>query len=186
MWKFCVETSEWTQLRQATNTALDASHSIESSTHNAATCASDHPCPRSGQSTIYDPVHKRIILFGGRKNKKADGDLNDLWEFDIEQGVWSQGEDQLALSGGKDPMKPFFSMSKELTSSKILVKQGSNSIEGGVTPKKQTRVLDSFDEAKGGLKPPNNMIVETGDTEEEVSETQHSSCFVRAHAKEKK
>lgn len=89
LWKFNVETSEWTQVDQATNTALDASNSIESSAQNTNICTATNPCPRSGQSTIYDPVHKRIILFGGRKNKKADGDLNDLWEFDTEQGIWS-------------------------------------------------------------------------------------------------
>lgn len=59
-----------------------------------------------------------------------------------------------------------------------VMKQGTISNES-VTPIKKTRVFDSFDDQKG-LKPSaNNMIVETGDTEEEASETQHSSLYAR-------
>lgn len=62
------------------------------------------------------------------------------------------------------------------------MKQGTTPNESATTPIVNKRVLggfDSFDEIKE-KKPVNNMIVETGDTEEEASETQHSSCFARA------
>jgi hypothetical protein len=33
-------------------------------------------------------VDNKIIIFGGRKKENAEGDLNDLWEFDIETDNW--------------------------------------------------------------------------------------------------
>jgi hypothetical protein len=36
----------------------------------------------------------KIIVFGGRKKENAEGDLNDLWEFDTQVGCW-----QMSLPG---------------------------------------------------------------------------------------
>ena len=62
------------------------SEKVDSSPMSAV--SDDYPCPRSGQALTFDPVFNKIFLFGGRKNKKADGDLNDLWEYNIDQHKW--------------------------------------------------------------------------------------------------
>ena len=33
-------------------------------------------------------IENRIVIFGGRKKENAEGDLNDLWEFDTETKCW--------------------------------------------------------------------------------------------------
>ena len=39
---------------------------------------------------IYVPHENVLLVFGGRRSKNADGDLNDLWEFDIERHEWNE------------------------------------------------------------------------------------------------
>ena len=46
------------------------------------------PCPRSGHAMVYNESNHSLIVFGGRKSKNADGDMNDLWEFNIETNGW--------------------------------------------------------------------------------------------------
>lgn len=43
------------------------------------------------------PHENTILIFGGRKSKNADADMNDLWEYDIERKEWhesNKGQDQ--------------------------------------------------------------------------------------------
>ena len=42
-------------------------------------------------------VDTKIVIFGGRKKENAEGDLNDLWEFDTETNTW------LESNPGKEP-----------------------------------------------------------------------------------
>ena len=48
------------------------------------------------------------MIFGGRQNKRAAGDMNDLWEFNIDQQLWLQIEgcerieDPKMITGIKD------------------------------------------------------------------------------------
>lgn len=44
------------------------------------------PAPRTGATAVYDPVGKRMLLFGGR-----DGTVyfNDVWAFDFNSRMWS-------------------------------------------------------------------------------------------------
>jgi len=46
------------------------------------------PCPRSGHAMVYNEANHSLVIFGGRKSKNADGDMNDLWEFNIEESLW--------------------------------------------------------------------------------------------------
>lgn len=48
------------------------------------------PEPRRHGVTIYDPVGKRVILFGGQGES---GLLNDLWAFDLTSPAWSLLDD---------------------------------------------------------------------------------------------
>jgi uncharacterized protein (TIGR03437 family) len=47
------------------------------------------PAPRRDGETIYDPINRRIILFGGNSN---NGPLNDIWEFDLGGKTWARLE----------------------------------------------------------------------------------------------
>ncbi len=49
------------------------------------------PPPRFGHATIYDPMRRRLILFGGQ----AGGFFSDTWAYDIAANRWTQ----LAASG---------------------------------------------------------------------------------------
>ena len=40
------------------------------------------PEPRSGHGMTAVEIENKIIVFGGRKKENAEGDLNDLWEYD--------------------------------------------------------------------------------------------------------
>lgn len=44
------------------------------------------PSARLGHVTIFDPVRKRLIVFGGQ----ASGFFSDTWAFDIAAGTWRQ------------------------------------------------------------------------------------------------
>ena len=46
------------------------------------------PCPRSGHAMVYNESNHSLVVFGGRRSKNADGDMNDLWEFNIETNSW--------------------------------------------------------------------------------------------------
>lgn len=50
--------------------------------------ATDSPRPsaRSGHGMVYDPVHARVVLFGG---SDSTGTLNDVWEFDTATRHWT-------------------------------------------------------------------------------------------------
>ena len=41
---------------------------------------------RSNTSAIYDPVHNRMLLFGGHT---SGGNVNDVWSLDLTSNVWS-------------------------------------------------------------------------------------------------
>jgi hypothetical protein len=40
----------------------------------------NHPSPRGSPAMVYDPVRKRIVLYGGFASNRDD--LNDTWEWD--------------------------------------------------------------------------------------------------------
>lgn len=51
------------------------------------------PEPRSSGTAIYDPVGRRVVIFGGLGVR---GFLNDVWAFDLLSNVW----DRLETTGG--------------------------------------------------------------------------------------
>ena len=54
------------------------------------------PEPRRNGTVVYDPVGKRIIIFGG---VGASGLLNDLWAFDLRTSSWNRLNPTGALPG---------------------------------------------------------------------------------------
>ena len=44
------------------------------------------PAARFGHSTVYDPIRRRLILFGGQ----AGGFFSDVWAYDIAANQWTQ------------------------------------------------------------------------------------------------
>ena len=50
--------------------------------------ATDSPRPsaRSGHGMVYDPIHQKVILFGG---SDSTGTRNDVWEFDTATRHWT-------------------------------------------------------------------------------------------------
>ena len=79
LWKFDVITKKWSleSDERKDNKNSESKYSNE--------ILDIYPVGRSGHGMEYIPHEKTIIIFGGRKSKSADGDLNDLWEFDLEQ-----------------------------------------------------------------------------------------------------
>ncbi|HOG43140.1 MAG TPA: kelch repeat-containing protein, partial [bacterium] len=63
LWEFIVEEEIWVQV----------------------TVTGDAPSPRTGASMAYDPVRKKIILFGGGDFNFA---LQDTWEYDTQNIQW--------------------------------------------------------------------------------------------------
>jgi len=37
---------------------------------------------------VYNQSNNSILIFGGRKSINADGDMNDLWEFNLAINKW--------------------------------------------------------------------------------------------------
>jgi hypothetical protein len=52
------------------------------------------PPPRSAGTAVFDPVGRRLVIFGGESDQ---GFLNDVWAFDLLTRVWSE----LATTGEK-------------------------------------------------------------------------------------
>ena len=57
---------------------------------SSASLIKPYPIERSGHGMIHIPDENVLLVFGGRRNKNADGDLNDLWEYDIERNEWNE------------------------------------------------------------------------------------------------
>ncbi len=70
----------------------------------AASADAPHPSARSHHSMAYDPVRKRVVLFGGATSREGGGSaaMNDTWEWD--GTTWTQitSADATAPSGRKD------------------------------------------------------------------------------------
>ena len=64
---------------------------------------------------IHLPDENVLLVFGGRRNKNADGDLNDFWEFDIERNEWNKPNSNEDEKGPHELM----TMSKVLQINKI-------------------------------------------------------------------
>lgn len=48
------------------------------------------PSGRSNHSMTYDLKENMLLLFGGSQSRTIDGDLNDLWQFDLNSSEWTQ------------------------------------------------------------------------------------------------
>jgi len=48
------------------------------------------PCGRSGQGMVHYPADDKLVVFGGRNNKSADIDMNDLWSYDMKSKFWQR------------------------------------------------------------------------------------------------
>jgi hypothetical protein len=48
------------------------------------------PEARSGHGMVPSEKENRMFVFGGRTKEKAEGDLNDLWEYDIALRSWQK------------------------------------------------------------------------------------------------
>ena len=64
LWRYSLEDRQWVEL------------------HPAGTI----PAARFGHTTIYDPVRRRLVLFGGQ----ARGFFNDVWAYDIAANKWTE------------------------------------------------------------------------------------------------
>lgn len=80
MWKFNIATEKW---------SLETDNPDPINSESKYSSANDlYPVKRSGHGMIHIPDDNIILIFGGRKSKNADGDLNDLWEYDIDRNEW--------------------------------------------------------------------------------------------------
>jgi uncharacterized protein (TIGR03437 family) len=61
-------------------------YSVDAGVWRELSPAGDKPAPRFGHTLNYDPVRRRLILFGGQ----ATGFFSDLWAYDIAANRWSQ------------------------------------------------------------------------------------------------
>jgi uncharacterized protein (TIGR03437 family) len=64
LWSFSVDTQQWAELNPA----------------------GSRPPARFGHTTIFDPVRRRLIVFGGQ----AGGFFSDVWSYDIAGNSWQQ------------------------------------------------------------------------------------------------
>jgi uncharacterized protein (TIGR03437 family) len=64
LWAFSLETQRWTELNPAGN----------------------RPPARFGHTTIFDPVRRRLVVFGGQ----AGGFFSDVWAYDVAGNAWQQ------------------------------------------------------------------------------------------------
>lgn len=76
-------------LKWSLETEKDGLGNINSKASEGSTVR-PYPLERSGHGMIYVPHENVLLVFGGRRSKNADGDLNDLWEFDIERNEWNE------------------------------------------------------------------------------------------------
>src|SRR5512143_3368586 len=61
------------------------------------------PGGRSGQSTIYDPAHDRLVLFGGRDQSSPQSlYLSDLWALSLATDTWSPLAPGGVVPGGRE------------------------------------------------------------------------------------
>ena len=67
-------------------------------TWSKITPGGDAPSPRINAGAVYDPIEHRIIIYGGRG---ADGDVDDMWAFDLATEQWSPMEQ--TSGGGPGP-----------------------------------------------------------------------------------
>lgn len=70
LWRYSIDEQRWLELQPQDGAA---------------------PPPRFGHTTIYDPIRRRLILFGGQ----AGGFFSDVWAYDIAGNRWTE----LAKSG---------------------------------------------------------------------------------------
>ena len=58
------------------------------------------PTERSGHGMTAIEKENKKIVFGGRKAENAEGDLNDLWEYNVRENCWD------ILNPGEAPTSP--------------------------------------------------------------------------------
>jgi MYXO-CTERM domain-containing protein len=85
------------------------------------------PADRGGAAMAYDPVRKKVLMFGGRA---ASGyDYEDLWEWDPPSGEWTD-----RTSSGKHPAaRAQHAMLYQKSTNKILLFGGGRSSSGGTS-----------------------------------------------------
>ena len=64
LWEYSFDRREWTELNPSGTL----------------------PPARFGHTTVFDPVRRRLVLFGGQ----AAGFFSDVWAYDIAQNTWQQ------------------------------------------------------------------------------------------------
>jgi hypothetical protein len=57
------------------------------------------PPARYGHSTIYDPIHDSVVMFGGNDDSYPSNYLSEVWSLSLASGTWSQ----LSPSGAAPP-----------------------------------------------------------------------------------
>jgi hypothetical protein len=95
--------------------------------YNIAT-DSPRPSPRGGHGMVYDPVHAKIVLFGGRD---STGTRNDIWEFDTATRRWI---DVTPLTGAAPVQRSNFGMAYDESRGVIVIYGGdcgTNCLEFG-------------------------------------------------------
>jgi N-acetylneuraminic acid mutarotase len=82
------------------------------------------PSARGDHSIAYDPVSRRVIMFGGRGDTGTV--LSDAWAYDPVANTWTE----LRPSGAQPPARSRHSMAYDLTSARMII-FGGQDIAGG-------------------------------------------------------
>ncbi len=63
---------------------------------------SGNPLGRCGHSTIYDPVHDRVVMFGGMDYSSPTRFLSESWSLSLATGAWSEITAGGPMPGGRE------------------------------------------------------------------------------------
>jgi N-acetylneuraminic acid mutarotase len=80
----------------------------------------DLPSPRTGHAMVYDPVSKKVILFGG-VGGQGDESLNDTWAYDLAANTWTN----LQPSGDPPPARSSYSTVYDPIGRKMIIFGGA-------------------------------------------------------------
>lgn len=81
-----MRSAEWSNLDPASTTEIDVEDELKPI--RIRMLDGNVPVARSGHSMAYDKNSNMIMVFGGSANSGIDGDMNDLWEYDIKENAW--------------------------------------------------------------------------------------------------
>ncbi len=84
------------------------------------------PAPRKGQAMVYDPVSRRVVLFGGGRTDAHFHKANDTWTYDFTAGAWTE-----VRTTNYPAARMWHSMSYDTANGNIIMFGGESSSEFG-------------------------------------------------------